>query len=101
MGHHMDEAAIRKHVRSYLIVFGALLVLTATTVAISYLDVSIATAIAFALFVATIKGSLVAGYFMHLVDERKLVYWTLTVTFAFFVVLLLLPVFSALDQVRD
>ena len=30
-------------------------------------------AIAVALFVATIKGSLVAGYFMHLISEKKLI----------------------------
>ena len=35
-----------------------------------------------ALFVATIKGSLVACYFMHLISEKKLIYAVLVVTVA-------------------
>ncbi len=45
-----------------------------------------------ALFVATVKGALVAGYFMHLVSEKKLIYAVLALTVAFFVALLALPV---------
>ena len=37
-------------------------------------------AIAVALFVATIKGSLVACYFMHLISEKKLIYAVLALT---------------------
>ncbi len=44
-----------------------------------------------ALFVATIKGSLVACYFMHLISERKLIYAVLAVTAVFFIALLALP----------
>jgi caa(3)-type oxidase subunit IV len=45
-----------------------------------------------ALFVAIVKGSLVAGYFMHLVSEKKLIYAVLVLTFAFFIALMALPV---------
>ena len=45
-----------------------------------------------ALLVATIKGSLVACYFMHLISEKKLIYAVLALTVAFFVALLALPV---------
>ena len=44
-----------------------------------------------ALLVATIKGGLVACYFMHLISEKKLIYAVLMLTVAFFVVLLALP----------
>ena len=37
-------------------------------------------AIAVALFIATIKGSLVACYFMHLISEKKLIYVVLGIT---------------------
>ena len=37
-----------------------------------------------------------AGYFMHLISERKLIYWVLGVTVAFFFVVLLLPLVGAL-----
>ena len=49
---------------------------------------------AVALFVATIKGSLVGCYFMHLISEKKLIYAVLVLTAAFFVALLALPVFT-------
>ena len=83
---------IDKHVRIYITVFVALMVLTIVTVAISYLDLSVPIAVTVALFVAIVKGSLVAGYFMHLVSEKKLIYAVLALTVAFFVALLALPV---------
>ena|SRR5688572_3070204 len=83
---------IDKHVRVYITVFVALMVLTMITVAISYLDLSVPIAVTVALLVATVKGALVAGYFMHLVSEKKLIYAVLALTVAFFVALLALPV---------
>jgi cytochrome c oxidase subunit 4 len=83
---------IDKHVRVYITVFVALMVLTVITVAISYLDLSVPMAVTVALFVATIKGALVAGYFMHLVSEKKLIYAVLALTVAFFIALMALPV---------
>ena len=83
---------IDKHVRVYITVFVALMVLTIVTVAISYLDLSVPIAVTVALLVATVKGALVAGYFMHLVSEKKLIYAVLALTVAFFVALLALPV---------
>jgi cytochrome c oxidase subunit 4 len=86
-----DPAEIDKHVRVYITVFVALMALTLVTVAISYLDLSTPMAIALALFVATIKGSLVACYFMHLISEKKLIYAVLVITVVKFVALLALP----------
>ena len=56
------------------------MVLTIVTVAISYLDLAVPIAVTVALLVATIKGALVAGYFMHLVSEKKLIYAVLALT---------------------
>lgn len=83
---------IDRHVRIYITVFVALMVLTIITVAVSYLDLSVPIAVTVALFVATVKGALVAGYFMHLISEKKLIYAVLAVTVAFFVALMVLPV---------
>ena len=85
---------IDKHVRVYLTVFVALMVLTIVTVAVSYLDLSVPLAVTVALLVATVKGSLVACYFMHLVSEKKLIYWVLLLTALFFIALLALPVIT-------
>jgi cytochrome c oxidase subunit 4 len=87
-----DHAAdIDKHVRIYITVFVALMVLTIVTVAISRLHLPVHQAVAVALFVATIKGSLVAGYFMHLISEKKLILAVLGLTVVFFAVLLFVP----------
>jgi len=83
---------VRKHVRIYISVFVALMVLTVVTVAISYLHLNVGTAILLALVVATIKATLVAGYFMHLLTEKRLIYVTLIITAVFFIVLMALPV---------
>ena len=94
---HVD---IDHHVKIYMIVFAALAVLTVVTVAVSYLHVSVLMAIVIALFIATIKGTLVACYFMHLISEKKLIYVTLAFTVFFFVGLLLLPVFTQMDAIE-
>jgi cytochrome c oxidase subunit IV len=83
---------IRKHVRVYITVFAALATLTIITVGISYLHLPAFWAITFALAVATVKGSLVACYFMHLISEKAIIYWILIICLIFFVHLLLLPV---------
>jgi cytochrome c oxidase subunit IV len=86
--HHDDPEHIRKEVRVYMIVFGSLAVLTALTVAVSYLHLDVRLAILVALAIASLKGSLVAGYFMHLRAEKKLIYAVLALTVIFFAVLL-------------
>jgi len=93
-----DHAAdIDKHVRVYITVFVALMVLTIVTVAVSRVHLPVGQAVAVALLVATVKGSLVACYFMHLISEKKLILAVLALTAAFFVVLLALPVLTHFD----
>ena len=88
--HHSPEE-IKKEVRKYLVVFGALASLTVITVAIAYQHFEPPVAIAAALIVASIKAFLVAGYFMHLLSERKLIYAVLAITVFFFAMLLWAP----------
>ena len=85
---------IDRHVRVYITVFVALMVLTIVTVAISRVHLPMPIAVSVALLVATIKGTLVACYFMHLVSEKKLIYAVLVLTAVFFVALLFLPVLT-------
>jgi cytochrome c oxidase subunit 4 len=88
---------IDHHVKIYITVFVALMVLTVVTVAISYLHLPIAMAVTVALVVATVKGSLVACYFMHLISEKKLIYAVLALTVIFFIALLALPAVTHSD----
>lgn len=92
-------AEIDRHVRIYVLVFTSLLVLTGVTVGVYYLHLPVPLAIGLALIIATVKASLVAMFFMHLVSERLLVFAVLILTFAFFVGLLLIPTLTAMDQV--
>ena len=89
-----SAADIDRHVKVYIIVFVALMVLTVITVAIARVHLPVPIAITLALIVATIKGGLVAGYFMHLVSEKKLILAVMVLTMAFFVVLLALPILT-------
>jgi cytochrome c oxidase subunit IV len=58
--------------KSYLVVWGVLLVMTGVTVAVSFLNLGLWNA-AVALSIASFKAALVALYFMHLRHEIKLV----------------------------
>jgi caa(3)-type oxidase subunit IV len=100
--HETEEYAheVRRHVRGYLMVGGALLLFTVITVALSYVDfgallshifhVNLSEAggrkanITVALLVATFKAGLVAAIFMHLSAEKRLIYRVLIFT-GFFV----------------
>lgn len=92
LDHH--AADIDRHVRIYVTVFVSLMVLTLITVAIARVHLPLPIAVTAALLVATIKGSLVACYFMHLISEKKLIYAVLALTVFFFAALLALPVFT-------
>ncbi len=96
--HAVDSQAIRKQVKGYMMVFGSLAVLTIVTVLVSYLDVSIGAAVTIALLIATVKGSLVALFFMHLSHEKKAIYWVLLLTAAFFLVLMFVPLGTFADH---
>lgn len=98
MSEHAHD--IQKEIKGYLIVGGSLLFLTMVTVAVSYLHLNLAKAIIVALFVATVKGSLVACYFMHLISERKLIYLILGFTVFFFGGLMSLTVGHSYDLIK-
>jgi cytochrome c oxidase subunit 4 len=92
-----DPAEIDRHVRVYITVFVTLMALTLITVAISYLHLSTPMAVTVALLVATVKGALVACYFMHLISEKKLIYAVLALTVVFFIALMALPILTVSD----
>lgn len=96
-----DLEAVRRHTRVYFVVFAALAVLTVVTVWVSYLQLTPVLAITVALIIATIKGALVAAYFMHLISERKAIYAVLLLTLVFFLVLLFMPLSSYFDQLTS
>jgi cytochrome c oxidase subunit 4 len=85
---------IKRETRGYVLVFVALMALTVITVGISYLHLPTLPAVALALLVAIVKGSLVACYFMHLLSEKRAIYAVLVLTVVFFLVLMLMPLYG-------
>ena len=86
------------HVRRYLLVFYALLFGTVITVAASYIPFGHqALNVGVALLIACAKAFLVAGYFMHLISERKMIYGIMAFTAFFFVGLMFLTLWSYAD----
>jgi len=95
MSNHDSAHDFQHHVKRYVIVFCWLIVGTVVTVAVSQLRISsVALTVAIALFIASVKAFLVAGYFMHLISEKKMIYGILLATVFFFAGLMYLTLWS-------
>tara|TARA_Y100001970_G_scaffold102016_1_gene128162 strand:+ start:861 stop:1166 length:306 start_codon:yes stop_codon:yes gene_type:complete len=90
--------SIEHHIQTYIRVFIALGVLTVITVLVSYLEVSFIEAFFLAITIATIKGSLVLGFFMHLISEKAAIIWILVATAVAFIILMFIPLISVTDS---
>ena len=94
-----DIAEARKHIRTYLIVGVALVIGTLMTVWASMIPFPTHEMnIVVALIIASTKGSLVAGFFMHLISEKKMIYSVLSFTAFFFAALMYLTLWSLQAQ---
>ncbi len=91
----LSHEEVRHHVKIYIRVFTALTILTIVTVAVSYLHLPLWPAITVALLIAIFKGSLVAAFFMHLFQEKRLIFVVLALAVFFFLFLLLLPTMTS------
>ena len=90
-----------QHVKRYLYVFYALIFGTLITVGASFIPFGDhAINIAVALVIACGKAFLVAGFFMHLISERKMIYGLLIFTACFFLGLMFLTVSAFADLPR-
>src|SRR5712692_6308393 len=96
---HSDPAAIKKSVRTYVMIGAALYVFTAITVAVNRVHLAVPLAVTVALIIASIKGSMVASVFMHLSNEKKWIYGALLLTVAFFIFLMLVPLLTISDTI--
>lgn len=86
---------IKADIRRYMIVFVALIIGTILTVWASKIHFGSHTMnIVVGLIIASAKAFLVAGYFMHLISERKMIYTVLAFTVFFFAGLMYLTVWS-------
>lgn len=96
-GHGPEE--IKKTISTYKKVLGVLVVGTIVTVAASYIHFdSMAMTVGLALLIASVKASFVALYFMHLIDERKIIYQLLGITTLFFIGLMAITIWASGDK---
>ena len=96
-----ENTLTSNHNTRYIIIGTSLLVLTVLTVWTSYFTVTVGVSIGIALVIATIKGSLVASFFMHLVSEKKLILIVLIITVVFFFALIFLPFSDTMNNVGN
>ena len=84
---------IQHHISVYKKVFVALLILTVLTVLASYVEFGgiVWLAVGVGLAIAVFKGYLVAANFMHLNDEKPIIYQTLIGTLFAFIILFFMP----------
>jgi len=90
---------IQAHVKVYIKVFGALAILTVVTVGVGYLHLPIWPALIVALLIASVKGGLVGGFFMHLSSEKKVIFYVLLVTATFLLAMFVIFISALHDQV--
>ena len=96
---HSDSTAVKKSIRTYMMIGVALLVFTAITVAANQFHFGVPVAVTVALIIATMKGSMVASVFMHLSHEKKWIYGALILTVVGFLVLMTIPIFTTMDTI--
>ena len=94
-----DQESIRQSIKKYWMVGGALFVFTGITVAVNQVHLAVPMAITVALIIASMKGTMVAGIFMHLSHEKKWIYGSLILTVIGFAILMLVPSLTINDGI--
>jgi cytochrome c oxidase subunit 4 len=97
-----DDHDVSKHVKTYLLIGLFLLIGTGLTVWAATIHFgSHSMNIAIGLLIATVKASLVALFFMHLISEKTAIYMFLSVTVFFFAGLMVLTLWASHDLPLD
>ena len=89
---------VEVRVTGYVIVFGALLILTLATVIASRLALPVVPAVILGIAIAAVKAALVAVFFMHLSHERGMVFIALAFTAMFCAALFGLVLWTEADH---
>ena len=92
--HHVD---LNSYIRRCVAVFAVVLVATGFMVWTSYLHVGWPTKVVFILAIAACNAFVVAGFLMHLLTEKKMIYTVLSFTVFFFIGLMGLTLWAMSD----
>lgn len=94
-----DDHDVSKHIRTYLLIGVFLLIGTVITVIAAQIDLgNHHLNIGVGLLIATVKASLVALFFMHLISEKTAIYMFMSVTVFFVTGLMVLTLYSFGDH---
>jgi cytochrome c oxidase subunit 4 len=94
-----DDHDVSKHIKTYLLIGLFLLIGTALTVWAAQIHFgSHSMNIAIGLLIATVKASLVALFFMHLISEKTAIYMFMGVTVFFVTGLMVLTLWASHDM---
>src|SRR5688572_5594170 len=91
---------LKKHIKTYIVVFIALGILTVVTWAIAKVNLGDPWNLVVGLSIAFVKAALVALFFMHLLHERKLIYRVLAFTFFFAISMMFLCILAFHSPVK-
>ena len=91
----MTEHIVSK--KTYALIFGILLLLTAVTTAVGYVDLGRMNVVV-ALAIAAVKGILVVLFFMHLAHSRRLTQMTIVAALMWLTLLIALTLADVLSR---
>ncbi len=98
MSDNKAQHAHGDHSKTYWMVFMALIVGTIITVGAYFIHFdTLFVTIGLALVIASVKASLVAGWFMHLASEQRMIYTILAFTAVFFMGMMFLTIWAMSD----
>ena len=96
---HSHDHDVSKHIKTYLMIGAFLLIGTGLTVWAATIHFgSHSMNIAIGLLIATVKATLVALFFMHLISEKAAIYMFMSVTVFFFAGLMILTLWASHDH---
>ncbi|MEM6910992.1 MAG: cytochrome C oxidase subunit IV family protein [Verrucomicrobiota bacterium] len=86
---------IKKQTKTFLLIGFTLFIFTIITVAMYFVDLgNHALNLTVGMLIAAFKATLVALYFMHLISEKKLIYWVLGFCVVFVIGMLFLTLWA-------
>ncbi len=83
-----ETANHESHTKTYLTIFGILILLTGATVGVSYIHMARPAAISVGLLIAAVKVSLIVAFFMHMKQEGRIIRGLFLTAFLLVMVLL-------------
>ncbi len=90
----MTNQDIQKETKNYLVIFGGLLILTGVSLGVHFMHLPVQLSIVIIIGIALTQAAISAAYYMHLISEKKLIFFVLAMAASFFLAMILLISFG-------